>query len=469
MDGKLILTIDNRNALKGMSQSPYSGEHGFSPDSVSVNLLATPGVVSPAAALTNKSTGVTGNLLAWTPGIAGSSINGFMVSDDGVVYSINTSQVVTASSALSGTYQTGTTDMEQFIDRVYITSTTDVALIKTDLTSGNAVWWSSTESNGVLTAGVRHPLQRFQDLLWIGDANSLHNIASSSSTNKGVLVLNADKEITALGVEPAGGLMLIATTQGANYSDTISSGNSVFTYDGFSATYTREYKVDGMVTAFKNVGGVTYVFYGGNKVGYWNGSGITFLRTLKNISFAGANLPYKHHSAGISNVLYIADGTQILAYGEVIQGSKVWWYCGNNTVNSNIFNMIAPVGNNLLGLGFATNKFYTFDPVATGGLLSFFGNKVVLGRPYAITTMRVITTGVTGNNVNQTIQGLIYSESGSFLATQSATPILKTGTFYTTDFKWGGIKVNSIQPFVGNIGSATFGIVAIHVYANDAE
>lgn len=386
MIGQNQIVIDASDFAKGMSSGPEIADGGFSPETNGVNLIGVLGVLNAPANATDKSTGLSGDLLGWCPtNVSGK--NGFLIDDDGYVYSVDTSQALTqAGAALGGTFSAGTTDIANFIDKVYVTSLTDVARINTDLTGGDHDWWSSTQGEGVLTSGVRHPLCIFQDRLWVGDASALHRIVDSTNTDKNVLQLLSHWEITALAVDPASGRMLIAATQGANYSDTIASGNAVFVWDGTSATYLREFAVDGMITAFKPLGGTVFVFYGGNKIGYWNGAGITYLRTLKNVTLAGANLPYKHHVAAIDNTLYVIDGTLVLAYGDVQPGRKVWYYCHKNWVNSNNFGMLCPIGDKKLGLGFASSKFYTFDTasVASTATGSFFSNRYYFPRPVYI-------------------------------------------------------------------------------------
>lgn len=386
MIGDNHIEIGAAEFAKGMSTTVEQPDGGFSPETDAVNLQAIPGAIYPSAAAVNRSTNLSNDLIAACP-CSVTAVNQFLIDTGGYIYSLNTSYALTqAASALSGTWTTGTTDIVQFIDKIYATSTTDVARMNTDLTAGDATWWGTTLSKGVLTSGVRHPLCIFQDRLWIGDKNALHNIVDSSTGNKDVLLLNAHNEITALAVDPASGRMLIATTQGANYSATVATGNRIFVYDGTSATYTREYVVDGMVTGFRAVGGVVYVFYGGNKIGYWNGSGVTFLRKLKNVTLAGADLPYKQHATNIDNTLYVVDGKQVLAYGDILPGRKVWYYVHSNNISSAKYGVIFHAGEKILGLGFTSAKLYSVDltdvgSASTAGSTTFYTNFFYFPRP----------------------------------------------------------------------------------------
>jgi len=382
---------------RGMSSSDEIADGAFSPASEGINPLVTKGVIYGPASATDKSTNLSGDAIAWCE-TSVDSTNGYILSDTGYIHSLSSTQVLTAAaSALTGTWTKGTSDIVQFIDKIYATSTTDVARMDTNLTNGDHDWWSTTLGLTALTSGVRHPLLIFQDRLWIGDNNSLNNIVNSSTGNNDVLVLSTHHQITALGVDPSSGKMLIATSHSANYSGTISSGYSVFTYDGTSSTYTREYAVNGLITGFKNVGGTTYVMYGGKKIGYWNGSGVTFLRDLQNVTLAGADLPYKHHLAAIENTLYVVDGLQVLAYGEVLPGRKIWYYCFKQGVNSNKIDVICPVGDELLGVGFESAKFYTVDTKDPGALRLDF-NKVFFDRPVYLRQAEIIYGSAVANN-----------------------------------------------------------------------
>lgn len=436
MLGKQQLVIDASDFVRGASSSAEIADGGFSPETDAVNLTKVAGVLYAPANVTDKSTNLNDEILAWCATNT-TNLNGYAVDDSGYVYSISSSQVLTASAQVAGAYTTGTTDIVHFIDKVYFTSETDVARIDTDLANPDNDWWSSTQSEGVLTSGVRHPLLKYQDRLWVGDANAIHKITDSSNTDQDALVLGAEWEITALGIDPSTGRMLIAATQGQNYSNTLASRNIVFIWDGTSDTYLRQYDVAGMITAFHAVGGIVYVAYGIGKIGYWNGSGVTFLRQLLNVTLAGANLPYKHHLTSIDNTLYVVDGTQILAYGEVLQGRKVWYPALKNNINSNVYNSVFPVGSGLLGVSFSSAKFYTFDTtsVSTTGTMAYVTNWYRFPRPIEIRGVFVewydaITDGVTPATLYYINRSTLGS-SGTFvtfpsLANSSGSTIRET-------------------------------------------
>ncbi len=399
MIGAKELIIGQSDFVKGMSNSDDINEGGFSPSTDAVNLTKNPGVLYAPATVVDKSTNLTGSAIAYCPGQSSTSVNGFILSTSGSIFSIDTTQALTASSALSGTYTTGTSDIANFNGKLFATSSNDVARMNTDLSAGDATWWSSTLSKSTLSTGVRHPLLEFIGYLWVGDLNALHRIESSAAGTKNAFLLDSSNEIVALGIDVTNGTMLISTCKAANYSGTISAGYRVFVFDGVSPTPSREIPVDAMVTGFRTVGGVTYVTYG-QKVGYWNGSGITFLQSLRNVTLAGSDLAYKHHLSNIENTLYVVDGKQILAYGEVMPGRKVFYYAQSNNVSSAKYTLICNAGNNKLGLGFDTTKFYTFDTtdVSTTGTMTFITNKYLFPRPVYIRSIYLEYDDAVANN-----------------------------------------------------------------------
>ncbi len=368
MIGKQHIVWDATDIVKGMTSGPNVSDGGFSNETNAVNLIYEPGVLNGVPAMVDKSTNLTGEAIGWTPNgfpTGGAYPNGFLIATDGKVMGVDSGQALTASSALSGTYNFGTTEIQQWLTKIFITSTDNVAIMDTDLTNGNASWWSSTISGAsTLNTAVRHPLLVFQNLMWIGDANKLHNVIDTATGNVAALSFKSSLEITALGTDPSSGNMLIGTSQAPNINGTRSAGNFIYTYSG-TGSVTNEYPVDGLVTGFHTNEGVTYVTYGQN-YGYWNGSGVTFLRRLKNVTLTSSDLAYKHHMANIGSTNYIVDGSQILAHGEVLPGGKVFYYALDNQISSNKFSLVCPVGDNKIGVAFSSHKFYSFDTVGTG-------------------------------------------------------------------------------------------------------
>lgn len=392
MIGKLHIEIGKEDFVKGISNSDDINDGGFSPSTDAVNLTKNPGVLYQPAAIVDKSTNLTGSAIAYTSGSASTSVNGFILAGDGKIMSIDSSQVLTASSALSGTFTTGKSDIINFNGKIFATSSTDVARMNTDLSSGDSTWWSSTLSKGVLTSGVPHPLLEFIGYVWVGDLNALHRIESSVAGTKNAFLLDSSWTIVALGVDVTNGTMLISATRDSNSgnaSNTLATDSCIFVFDGVSSTPARQIHVDAMITGFRSVGGTTFVSYG-QKLGYWNGSGISFLQQLRNVTLSFSELAYKNHMTNIENTLYVIDGKQILAYGEVMPGRKVFYYAQSNNNTTDKYTLICPIGNNKLGLAYTATgpayKFYSFDTtdVTTPGAMGFISNKYHFPRPVYI-------------------------------------------------------------------------------------
>jgi hypothetical protein len=224
--------------------------------------------------------------------------------------------------------------------------------------------------------------------------------------------------------------------------------------------------------------GNTFVGYG-NNLGYINGSGISFLRKLKNVSLDNAQLPYKHNFAHVGNTLYVLDGLQVLAYGETIAGRKAFYYVFTNNTNSNKPTMLAEVGSGKLGYAFATTKFYTFDTtsVASSNTISFHTNKYDFERPVYLRSVYVEYADAVVNNDNN--RALYYRSedlqtSYQILRVQNQTSTsLKNesgASVYFTDNIVGftSNKVRSVQ-FRYNADTVNTGLKRIVVYYDPAE
>lgn len=350
------IRIDASDFIKGMSTSTEISDGGFAPTSI-VNPIITPGVLYGPGTITDKSTNVTGRFIASCEDFAASSADDrYFVDDEGAYYSWNgttiTKEVTDANTTV---YIDGRTDLAPYQGNFYATVTTDVTLWNGAATLDND-WWTNTKSKTALSTGVPHPLLVFENILWIGDGQYLHNV-NNTTANYNVLQLESNEVIQALGIDPGSGLMLISVSVGQNASTTQFKTNKVLIYDGYSNKPRRSVIVDERISAFYSVGGVTYVTYGKN-LGYWNGSGITFLRKLSDVSYSNTSLPTRHRMTNIDNTLYVADGQYLLAFGEILKGQKVFYYLMNNNTD---MSLITHLGQGVIGYAYTTDKFYTLN------------------------------------------------------------------------------------------------------------
>lgn len=379
MIGKHQLIFDGESFVKGMTTGINTSDGGFTDENnYSVNITAVPGVLHPAANSTDKTGVLSGVIIASTGDAArvtGATYEKAFITNSGKVLTSDSAQTLTErQAAVAGTFQVGTTDMVEFASAVYVSNTTNVVKltsVTTPLDTKDETW-GSVGFGITLQTGTRRPMIAWSGALWVADRHLLHKYDGTTfSASK--LVLKTGQEIVALGIDPSSGKMIISLTEGNNYSNTLAQVAKVLTYDGFSAQPTRETIVDEMVTAFYPLGGVVFVAYGVN-LGYWNGAGISFLRKFKTMTLAANDLAYKHRFTSIGKTLYVVDGFQLLAYGEVLPGRKVFYFATNNPTNTETLSFVCNLGSNLLGLGVTTGggvtgNFYTFNitSVATAG------------------------------------------------------------------------------------------------------
>lgn len=367
MIGSKQFTIDATDFVKGMTTSSNIRDGGFSNETVGVNLIADPGVIYGGNTMINRTSNlINGNVIMACGDATYLGAQKFFGTDTGYFYSMDGTYTVTArQSAVTGTWTQGYSDMVQFSyggnAYTFATNTTNVVrMTGSTLTSLDATWWTVTlgmtalgvnpigGATGVTTA---HPMLVFEDSLWIGDFNKLHKW-DGTTASYGFLVLPIDQTIIALGIDPSTGKMLISTTQGANASNTVPKICKVLLWDGFSTRPIRSVIVDDMVTAIYPVGGTVFMPFG-QSLGYWNGSGVTFLRRFKNVTLSGDDLIYKHKITSIGRNLYIADGVQALCFGEILPGEKKFYYATKATTGSpTLVTCMLNLGNNQLGMAF---------------------------------------------------------------------------------------------------------------------
>lgn len=413
MVGKYQLEIgahaDGQNDFAlGMTTSADLQDGGFSKETTQVNIIAVPGVMYAPGAVTDKSTGLTGEIIASCEDGSGNYHRVYVSTDsgsDGRFFSINSAGTLTERGAEDTTqdFIRGKTDMMSVFSEVYITSASGVVRWSS-VGSSNTFNYSFFSFNDALAP---HPTLNYEANGYFGDGNRLLRMTSAGGTPTVILTLATGQVIVALGIDPATGKMLISVVQQLNMSANVNSSARVLYYNGFSNKADKVVLVDEMIMAFYNVGAVVYVTYG-RSLGYWLGSGIKFLRAL-DVTYDGTVLPYKHKLTNIGSTLYVVEKRQVLAFGPVVaNGSNVFYYAlQNNEGDSGNYSHISNIGSDgstgpRLGLAFATAKFYTHDvmsiaAVINGGAL-FYSRRIRLQRPIFIRKIRVefatpITTG----------------------------------------------------------------------------
>jgi len=396
MIGKHTIKLDAENFIRGMSSSDHIADGGFSSKTNRVNLIATKGVLHSPATVTDKSANLAGQIIADAGDANVLGNYKYFVTNTGKFFTWNGSVLTLRQTDSSGSYVLGTVSMAQYKLQLFCTFDDDIAMLSgSDLATLDATWWTITKSKSALQLSQRHPLLVYEDTLFIGDKSNIHSWNGTTASSN-VLVLSSEQAIVSLGIEPGTGYMLIGTTEGTNASNSYPQIAKVLVWDGFSNKPLRSIIVDDAVNAFYSVGGVTFVTYG-TKLGYWNGSGITYLRTFENVTRSSSLLIYPAKITNIGETLYIADGKRILAYGDIVAGRKVFYpayYAGID------IDLVANIGEGKLGIAYPTAKFDTLDveSVATITGVDFYSNKFNFPRPVIIRSAFVeYANGVSAN------------------------------------------------------------------------
>lgn len=497
MVGKFQVQLGADQLMSGMSSSDYATDGALGNTSSQINPFVTPGIIRATYLLGDTSgSPLVDNIVASAEDATGGLKARLAVGDAANYYTIDTSgtmvKVFTGSD--TSNYVFGRTDIGIQSNNAgngyaFVTHGTDIAMWNGS-TTVTENWWTTTAyytgtTHPPALKTVPHPLLNYNTNLWVADGSQLHNIipnaaiiaTPSLAVNLSVLSLELFSTIYALGVDPATGLMLISYQDVTNQGDTISTQAYIGLYDGYSTGLRRKIPVDDLVTAFQNVGGTVYVTFG-PKVGYFNGNGISFLRRLNNVVNSSSTLLYKHRVGNVSNILLVADGPILLAYGDPIGGKvKAWFNMGLSFGATDKITTISPLGNNQVGIfNFATFasvfNFRRYDLNSVLGIsFSNAFNNIYFPRPIYVRRMRIITTGITHTNAGNDISVNIIDEKNNTLAisTTNSTIAVPNGTTkYVFDFDYSQGKCQAIQINV-NASSNPWGLIRVIIYYDIAE
>lgn len=371
--GKKQFVIDQSDLIRGASSSMYAKDGGFSPESASMNLNSLPGVLQPMASRTLVTSNLNGDIINSIP--AQNTFYRYFFTTNNRLEYMNSGTSITDSQALTGTlhrtysdicqFGTGSSDTDIFI-------TTNTNIIKSTPSSGvpgaqDATWWTGTKGKTALVTGYWHGMIVYENAMWIADANFIHKWDGTTASYQ-ALILPYNQAITAFGIDPGTGKMLIGVTEGQNAQGSVPMVCKILVWDGTSNKPLRSIPVDGMVTSFTNLGGTVYVGYG-TRFGYWNGGGITFLRKL-DINWDNDFLIWKNKITIINDKIYIAEGKKVLVYGSITPGKQKQFYylfdCANPVsgffIDTSYINHIMNLG----GSNSQTNSEY-FGAQWTGG------------------------------------------------------------------------------------------------------
>lgn len=488
MIGKRQLQIDSKNFVQGLSTSAFVADGGIGTDSYNLNLLGQAGVLRASGPTTPSGDALGNQIIASAEDPRSSTTttdSKFLIDDDGKLYTLSASTLnLRHTPSSSSGFTDGVTDAVSFQGALYVTKTSDIMRITvTSLTSYTVdeSWWVTTKSQSSLTASnTAHPMLVFEGLLWIGDSEKLHSVDTSGTVSPSKLTLNTNDRITALGIDPGTGRMLIGISTNTSRDASATARFFVALYDGFSSKVVRRVPVDGLVSSFVSVGGITYVGMD-NSVGYWNGSGVTFMRRLKNAGVNDSRLPYKSRMTKLQNTLLVVDGRDVLAFGDIANGKKVWYPIYRNQVNSNTIGFVVNVNNTTtdgtsatpLSPVIAVNELNStnirlFEPfdTANAGTAAYYSGKIYFERPVFIRRMRVFTTGIT---TTAGIGGIaLIDETATSRTPTVSSFVVASGTQYVFDFDFSALKLQEMEAVL-TIATQAFGIKRAIIYYDVAE
>lgn len=494
MIGKFQLQLGADQLISGMSSSDFATDGALGNSSSNINPFVTPGIIRGTLTLGITNGVIVDNIVASSEDATGGLKARLAVGDAANYYTIDTSGTVV--KVFTGTDTTNYTFGRTDIGIQSNSGGTGMAFVShgTNLAAWNGSttvtesWWTGTAyytgtTHPPALTSNPHPLLNYNTNLWVADGSQLHNIIPNAAiiatpslcVNLSVLSLELFSTIYALGIDPATGLMLISYQTVQNQGDVVSTQAFIGLYDGYSTGLRRKIPVDDLVTAFQNVGGTVYVTYG-NRVGYFNGNGITFLRRLLNVVDSSTTLLYKHRVANNSNVLLIADGPTLLAYGDPIGGkAKAWFNIGTSFGSTDKITAISPLGNNQVGIyNFATfASIFTFTRYdlnsVSGTSYQVSYNNIYYPRPIFVRRMRVITTGIVHTGFTD-ITATIFDEKNNALPISNANRIISvpTGTTYVIDFDYTQAKCQAIQINISSSNGA-WGLIRVIIYYDIAE
>lgn len=324
---KIVLT--GEDFKRGMNSDTFALDGFFdNVESYGIDITSVPGVLYPQQApdydVTQASSG---DLIAWCKGGGpfGASPNTLVVSATGKMYLAGSANLSSNYQDTINTYNKYFTDAVFYKGSFYVTSQQNIAKLDTSdgttITSASPSWWTGLGYSS-LDLHTPHPMVIFEDSLWIADGYRLHKFDGTTVTYN-AFMLTSDQQITALFVDPGSGRLMIATTQGVNGSGSLPRVAKINFWDGYSNKVLRSVVVDAMVSAIISNGGTIYMF-SNYSMGYWNGSGISWLRTFYG-NKRGGNLLTKHQMAVHGNVLYVIDGTSVLSYQAPIGTLEKRW------------------------------------------------------------------------------------------------------------------------------------------------
>jgi WD40 repeat protein len=300
-----------------------------------------------------------------------------------------------------------------------------------------------------------------EDTLYIADQNKIH-IWDGTTATQDAMQLPTYVNITSLRKHPDGRHLIAFCGTGANYSHTRGTQGRVYIIDTVTLEWIREINVETQVEGSRLKGGVVYVTYGA-KVGYFNGEGITYLKTL-----SVSTLTYSHNIAVAEDILLVRDGRGIRAYGDLGSGGNVWWQLSYNIENTNEVTNVSYLGNGKIAFAYTgtagTYRLYEIDTNETGQTGRLWSNQLQFPNKAWIRRIEIEHTPTAASGTNTFIINYRNAD-GTITALHTAS---------TTDLSVTRTRVDvNIPTSIGQIGVqgsvGAIGYRQVRLYVDNGE
>lgn len=381
-----VLTIDWKNFLAGESKGDYIPDKGFSPASYGLNLLKVRGNLNFRELDTDRgSTILTGNIVASAVDKELFGNDAYYIDDESAVYTLNGATFTQRQPAATNyTYQYGSTDMLPFFGYTYVTSKTTVGRFDNNAATFTEDWWAGLDTT------YRHPLERVESEMFIGDKNVIYYW---NGTNSGTaFTLPTDTNVTSLRKAADGRTLLAFCGKRADYGHAGNAGGRVYYCDPVIRDWTREVEIPSQVEGTINHRGTIFCTWG-NQFGYFDGSGLIPLRKFNTSTYT-----YSQSMTSMEDILVFRDGLDGIAYGDLGAGPAFWGLYRNNKNTSHIQNVHYKGDNKML---------FAYDNVDDGYLVEvdydnggqygkFYSNKYYFDSEVHISRIEIIHEAANG-------------------------------------------------------------------------
>lgn len=446
------ITLDASQWFRGASTTNDLADGGFSPSSRAVNFYATPGLARPNSGATsaNNQFGVS-SVFGWaTP--PGAATTQYALSSnsslDGEVYSLSATSIGSVSSVYgpdSGRdYAPGYSDLVYYKGSYFYSSKTDVAK------DGDFDWWTATLGLTALGNTDYHLMFVYGDILYICDGRYIHSWDGSTGTYN-ALDLPQDFRITAATVF-SDAIYVAADLFQGNTAGSRTGTARLFTWDGYSASWLSEEKIDEHVSVLHPYGGTLYLATG-THFGYFNGKAFIPLRKLEAVVL-------KHQITTARDVILIAQGTSILAYGNPIPGRQRFFSFPNKTTSSvDAIHALLSSGLFSGASGRTQLRFDLLGVAVTDENPPFYSNKIPLGDYARINKISIELLNAVASSEDITVE--YVDSSGATVTVGSVTNASHNGLREVV-FDVGNERPTFTLQTKITIGNNTNGLYRIH-------